>query len=70
MLKMALLDYAIKNVTVLTEDGAFALFFCPHPGGFDSSRVPTPGNLPPKAKTMLMPGGQPGGEGGAGRSWN
>ena len=25
-------------------------FFCPHPGGFDSSRVPTPGNLPSKAK--------------------
>ena len=45
MLKMALLDCAItmKNVAVLTEDGAFALFSRPHPGGFDSSRVPTPG---------------------------
>ena len=42
---------------MLTEDGAFALFFCPHPGGLDNSRVPTPGNLPSKAKTMLMPGG-------------
>ena len=65
MLKMALLDCAItmKNVAVLTEDGAFALFFRPHPGGFDSSRVPTPGNLPSKAKKVLMPGGQPG-EGG------
>ena len=65
MLKMALLDCAItmKNVAVLTEDGAFALFFRPHPGGFDSSRVPTPRNLPSKAKKMLMPGGQPGGEG-------
>ena len=52
----------MKNVAVLTEDGAFALFFHPHPGGFDSSRVPTPGNLPSKAK-MLMPGGQSGGEG-------
>ena len=31
---------SMKNV--LTEDGAFALFFRPHPGGFDSSRVPTP----------------------------
>ena len=51
MLKMALLDCAInENVAVLTEDGAFALFFRPHPGGFDSSRVPTPGNLPSKAK--------------------
>ena len=41
----------MKNVAVLTED----------PGGFDNSRVPTPGNLPSKAKKMLMPGGQPGG---------
>ena len=42
--------HSIKNVAVLTEDGAFALFFRPHPGGFYSSRVPTPGNLPPKAQ--------------------
>ena len=72
MLKTALFDCAIiKNVAVLTEDGAFALFFRPHPGGFDSSRVPTPGNWPSKAKKMLMPRGQPGGRGqggGAGRS--
>ena len=33
---------SMKNVAVLTEDGAFALFFRPHPGVFDSSRVPTP----------------------------
>ena len=52
---------SMKNVAVLTEDGAFALFFRNHPGGFDSSRVPTPGNLPSEAKIMLMPGGQPGG---------
>ena len=53
---------SMKNVAVLTEDGAFALFFRPHPGRFDSSRVPTPGNLPCEAKKkMLMPGGQPGG---------
>ena len=51
---------------MLTEDGAFALFFRPHPAGYDSSRVPTPGNLPSKAKEMLKPGGQPGGEGGGG----
>ena len=64
---------SMKNVAVLTEDGAFALFFRPHPGEFDSSRVPTPGNLPSKAKKMLMPGSQPGGQPGgrgAGRSWN
>ena len=53
----------MKNVAVLTEDGAFALFFRPHPGRFDSSRVPIPGNLPSKAQKMLMPGGQPGGGG-------
>ena len=54
----------MKNVAVLMEDGAFALFSCPHPRGFDSSRVSTPGNLPSKAKKMLMPGAQPGGGGG------
>ena len=42
---------SMKNVAALTEDGAFALLFRPHPGGFDSSRVP---------------GGQPGGGMGAG----
>ena len=57
---------SIKNVALLTEDGAFALFFRPHPGGFASSRVPSPGNLPSKAKKMLLPGGQPGGGGGLG----
>ena len=56
----------MKNVAVLTEDGALALFFCPHPGGFDSLRVPTPGNLPFKAKKMLIPEGQPEGGGGLG----
>ena len=40
----------MKNVAVLTEDGAFALLFGPQPGEFDSSRVPTPGNLPSKGK--------------------
>ena len=50
----------MQNVAVLTEDGAFALFFRLHHWGFDSSRVPTPGNLPSKAKKMLMPEGQPG----------
>ena len=40
----------MKNVAVLLEDGAFALFFRPHPGEFDSSKVPTPRNLPSKAK--------------------
>ena len=54
---------SMKNVAVLTEDRAFALFFRPYPGGFHSSRVPTPGNFPSKEKKMLMPGDQPGGGG-------
>ena len=53
---------------MLTEDGTFALFFCPHPRRFDSSRVPTLGNLPSKGKKMIKPGGQSGG-GGSGLSW-
>ena len=61
---------SMKNVAVLTEDGAFALCFRPHPGEFDRSRVPTPGNLPSKARKMLMPGVQPGnGGGGGGLAW-
>ena len=57
----------MKNVAVLTEDGVFAPFFRPYPGGFDSLRVPATGNLPAKAKKkMLMPGDQPGGGGGLG----
>ena len=64
---MALLSVrSIKNVALLTEDGAFALFFRPHPGGFDSSRVPTPGNLPSEAKKNANDRGQPGGGGGLG----
>ena len=54
---------SMKNVAVLTEDGAFPSFFVPTPGGFDSSSVPTPGNLLSKAEKMLMPGVQPGGGG-------
>ena len=55
----------MENVAVLTEDGTSALFFRPHPWGFDRSRVPIPGNLPSKAKkNMLMAGGQRGAWGG------
>ena len=61
---------SMKNVAVLTEDGAFALFSRPHPGGFDTSKVPTPRNLQSNAKKMPMPGGQPGGGRGAWRRWN
>ena len=71
-LKFLKRHYSTVLVVVLTEDNAFALLFRPHSGGFDSSKVPTPGKLPSKAKNMLMPGGQPGGGGGgeAGRSRN
>ena len=59
----------MKNVEVLTEDGAFAPFFRPHREGCDSSN-PTPGNLPPKAKknanARKSAQGWGGGGGGAG----
>ena len=41
---------SMKNVAVLTENRASAFCFRPYPGGFDSWRVPTPGNLPSQAK--------------------
>ena len=50
----------MKNAAVLTEDGAFARFFRTHPGEFDSSRVPTPGDLTSKAKKRLIQGGSAG----------
>ena len=50
---------SMKNVAVLTEDGASAVFFRPHPR---ESAI--------QGEKMRMPGGQPGGRGGrgAGRS--
>ena len=56
----------MKNVAVLTEDGAFALFFCPQPGGFDSSRVTTSDNFPSKAKKNANARGSARGVGGLG----
>ena len=68
MLKMALFDCASneKCCSVDVGRGICPLFSSPPRGWFDSSRVPTPGNLPSKAKKMLMPGGQPRGALGAG----
>ena len=67
MLKMALFDRAINEKCCSVDGGqGFCPLFHPHPGGFDSSRVPTTGNLPSKAKKMQMPGGQPGRGGGGG----
>ena len=73
MLKMALFDCAFNEKccsAVLTEDGALALFLRPHREGFDSSRVPTPRNLPSKAKKMLMRPAPPPLRSGAGHRWN
>ena len=72
MLKMALFDCAI-NEKCCSVDGGRSIcpfFFRSHPGGFDSSRVPTPGNLSFKAKKkMPMPGDQPGELGAGGIDW-
>ena len=61
---------SLKNVAVVTEDGAFALFFRPHPGGFDSSRVPIPGEFAIQGQEHANARGQPeeggGGPGAAG----
>jgi len=47
----------MKNVAVLMEDGAFAIFIRFHPGGFGSSRVPAHGKLPYiQGKKLLMSG--------------
>ena len=63
MLKIELFDCAIneKCCSVDGGRGICPVFFRPHPGGFDSSKVPTPRNLQSNAKKMPMPGGQPGG---------
>ena len=55
---MALFDCAINEKCCSVDGGrGICALFSSHPRGFDSSRVPTPGNLPSKAKIMLMPGG-------------
>ena len=60
MLKTAVFDCAINKKCCSVDGGrVFALFFRPHAREIDSSRVPTPGNLPSKAKKVLMPGGRP-----------
>ena len=58
MLKTAVFDCAIGG-KCCSVDGRRYLpsFFRPHPGGFDSSRVPTPWNLPSKAKVVGGGGG-------------
>ena len=72
MLKTALFDCEINEKCCSVDGGrGICPLFSSPPGGFDSSRVPIPGNLPSKAKKLLIPGDQPGrGGGGAGRRWN
>ena len=61
----------MKNVALLTEDGAFALFFRPRPPppppttGIWQLKSPHPREFAIQGKKMLMPGDQPG-EGGWG----
>ena len=69
MLKTAPFDCAINEKCCSVDGGrGICPLFRPHPGGFDSSRAPTSGNLPSKAKKMLMPWGQPE-RGGGGGGW-
>ena len=73
MLKTALFDCAISEKCCSVDGGmGICRLFSSPPGGFDSSRVPTPRNLPSTEKKMPMPGVQPGGGGGWGarRRWN
>ena len=68
---MALVDCAIneKCCSVDGGRGICSLFSSP-PRGIWQLKSPHPGEFPIQGKKkMLMPGGQPGGEG-AGRSWN
>ena len=57
MLNMALFDCAImENVAVLTEDGAFGLFFQPHRGDLTAQESPPPGICHPTQKKGVSPG--------------
>ena len=61
MLKMALLDCSI-NEKCCSFDGGRGIcpLFSSSPRGIWQLKSPHPGNLPYKAKKMLMPGGHPG----------
>ena len=71
MLKMTLFNCA-NNEKCCTADRllSICLLFSPHSGGFDSSRVPTPGNLPSKGEKNGAQGGGGIVFGGPRRSWN
>ena len=59
----------MKNVTVFTEDGAFALFFRPHPGDLTAQESPPPGIYHPRQKKNVNARESAWGEGGGGKGW-
>ena len=59
----------MKNVAVLTEDGAFALLFRPHPGDLTAQESHPREFAIQGRKKMLMPGDQPGLGWGGGGVW-
>ena len=67
---MELFDGAINEKCCSVYGGrGICPFFRLHPGGFDSSKVPTPGNLTCNEKKRAGAGGGPGGGGGGGGCW-
>ena len=70
MLKMALLDCAINEKCCSVDGGrGICPFFSYPPREFDSSRVPTPGDLTSKAKKKANSQGISGDAGAAGIDW-
>ena len=63
---------SVKNVAVLTEEWAFAVFFRPRPGDLTAQESPPPGICHPREKKCQCPEFSPGGGGGWGarRRWN
>ena len=51
---------SMKNVAVLTEDGAFALLSRPHPGDLTAQETPPPGICHQRQKKCQCPGVSPG----------
>ena len=60
---------SVKNVAVLTEEWAFAVFFRPRPGDLTAQESPPPGICHPWKKKCQCPGFSPGGLGTAGIDW-
>ena len=71
MPKTALFDCAINEKCYSVDEGrGICLFFRPHLGGFDSSRVPTPREFAIQGQKIANARGSPRGWGGVWRSWN